>query len=177
EYASRRGGTERHFEARFQAVRTGGSLAVIRDVTERRVAELALRESEARWQFALDGAGDGVWDWNIRTGHVYRSPRWVTMLGYEVGEISDTIDDWSSRLHPDDLAPALAAQDVHLKGESPLFTHEVRMRCKDGSYKWIRARGLVVERDPDGRPLRMIGTHSDIDEAKARENQILDHNL
>lgn len=177
EYASRRGGSERHFEARFQAVSTGGSLAVIRDVTEKRVAELALRESEARWQFALDGAGDGVWDWNIRTGHVYRSPRWITMLGYEVGEISDTIDDWSARMHPDDLAPALAAQDAHLNGQSPLFTHEVRMRCKDGSYKWIRARGLVVERDPDGLPLRMIGTHSDIDEAKARENQILDHNI
>lgn len=177
EYASRRGGTERHFEARFQAVRTGGSLAVIRDVTERRLAELALRESEARWQFALDGAGDGVWDWNIITGHVYRSPRWITMLGYEPGEISDSIDDWSDRVHPDDLGPALAAQDTHLKGESPMFTHEVRMRCRDGRYKWILARGLVVERDEDGRPLRMIGTHSDIDEAKARESQILDHNL
>lgn len=177
EYASRRGGKERHFEARFQAVRTGGSLAVIRDVTERQLAELALRESEARWQFALDGAGDGVWDWNIVTGHVYRSPRWITMLGFEAGEISDTIDDWSSRVHPDDLGSALAAQDAHLKGESPIFTHELRMRCKDGGYRWILARGLVVERDQDGRPLRMIGTHSDIDEAKARESQILDHNL
>ena len=176
EYASRRGGEQRHFEARFQAVSTGGSLAVIRDVTEHRLAELALRESEARWQFALDGAGDGVWDWNIVTGHVYRSPRWITMLGYAPGEISDSIDDWSGRVHPDDLGPALAAQDAHLKGESPMFTHEVRMHCKDGHYKWILARGLVVERGHDGRPLRMIGTHSDIDEAKARESQILDHN-
>lgn len=177
EYASRRGGVERHFEARFQAVRTGGSLAVIRDVTERRLAELALRESEARWQFALDGAGDGVWDWNIVTGHVYRSPRWITMLGYQPGEIADTIGEWAARVHPEDLSAAVAAQDAHLHGESAVFTREIRMRGKDGRYKWILARGLVVERGPDGQPLRMIGTHTDIDEAKARESQILDHNV
>ncbi len=178
EYASHRGDEgERHFEARFQAVRTGGSLAVIRDVTERRLAELALRESEARWQFALDGAGDGVWDWNIATGHVYRSPRWITMLGFQPGEIADTVDEWAARVHPDDLGPALAAQDAHLRGESPMFTHEIRMRRKDGRYMWILARGMVVERGAEGRPLRMIGTHTDIDEAKARESQILDHNL
>ena len=177
EYASRRGESERHFEARFQAVRTGGSLAVIRDVTERQQAESALRESEARWQFALDGAGDGVWDWNIVTGHVYRSPRWITMLGFQPGEISDAIDEWAQRVHPDDLGAAVAAQDAHLRGDSPGFTHEIRMRCKDGHYKWILVRGLVVERGPDGQPLRMIGTHTDIDEAKGRESQILDHNL
>lgn len=177
EYASRRGGGERHFEARFRAVRTGGALSVIRDVTERKEAELALRESEARWQFALDGAGDGVWDWNILTGKVFRSPRWLHMLGYAEGELAEGIDDWSARVHPDDLAAVLAAQDAHLRGESPMFTHEVRLRCKSGNYKWILARGLVVARDEAGRPLRMIGTQTDIDEAKAREAQILNHNL
>lgn len=177
EYSSRRGGGERHFEARFRAVRTGGALAVIRDVTERKEAELALRESEARWQFALDGAGDGVWDWNIVTGKVFRSPRWLHMLGYADGELAEGIDDWAIRVHPDDLVAVLAAQDAHLSGESPMFMHEVRLRCKNGNYKWILARGLVVERDDNGRPLRMIGTQSDIDEAKAREAQILDHNL
>jgi len=177
EYSSRRGGRERHFEARFRAVRTGGALSVIRDVTERKEAELALRESEARWQFALDGAGDGVWDWNIVTGKVFRSPRWLNMLGYAEGDLAEGIDDWAIRVHPDDRASVLAAQDAHLRGESPVFTRELRLRCKNGSYKWILARGLVVERDADGRPLRMIGTQTDIDETKAREAQILDHNL
>lgn len=177
EYSSRRGGAERHFEARFRAVRTGGALSVIRDVTERKEAELALRESEARWQFALDGAGDGVWDWNIVTGKVFRSPRWLHMLGYAEGELAEGIDDWAVRVHPDDVVAVLAAQDAHLRGESPMFMHEVRLRCKNGNYKWILARGLVVERDEDGRPLRMIGTQTDIDEAKAREAQILNHNL
>jgi signal transduction histidine kinase len=78
---------------------------------------------------------------------------------------------------PEDLPGALAAEDEHLRGESPCYVRELRMRCKDGRYKWILARGLVVERDAAGKPLRMIGTHTDIDEAKAREAQILDHNL
>ncbi|MBN9696652.1 MAG: PAS domain S-box protein [Zoogloea sp.] len=176
EYASRRGGKERHFEARFRAIRTGGSLAVIRDVTELKLAELALRESEARWQFALDGAGDGVWDWNLVSGRVFRSQRWMAMLGYAPEEIGDEIGAWTERVHPEDLAPALAAQDAHLRGEIPVFTQEVRMRCKDGRYKWILIRGLVVERAPDGQALRMIGTHTDIDDAKTWESQILDHN-
>ncbi|NML24962.1 PAS domain S-box protein [Zoogloea dura] len=176
EYASRRGGKGRHFEARFRAIRTGGSLAVIRDVTDLKLAELALRESEARWQFALDGAGDGVWDWNLATGRVFRSLRWTAMLGYAAEEIGDDLGAWSERVHPDDLAAALEAQDAHLRGETPVFTQELRMRCKDGRYKWVLIRGLVVERAPDGRALRMIGTHTDIDDAKARESQILDHN-
>ena len=177
EYSSARHGSQRHFEARLGAIRTGGTLLVLRDVTELKDAELALRESEARWQFALDGAGDGVWDWSIATGRVFRSRRLLTMLGFEPGELPEHIDAWAARVHPDDLPGALAAEDEHLRGESPSYVREVRMRCKDGRYKWILARGLVVERDADGNPLRMIGTHTDIDEAKAREAQILDHNL
>ena len=177
EYSSRRGGRMRHFEARLRTVSTGGSLLVVRDVTDLKEAELALRESEARWQFALDGAGDGVWDWNIATGHVFRSERCLTMLGYAPGETLIGQEDWGSHVHPDDLPALRQARAAHLRGESPSLTHEARLLCKDGRYKWVRVRGLVVERAGDGRALRMIGTHSDIDEAKAREAQILDHNL
>ncbi|MCK6371160.1 MAG: PAS domain-containing sensor histidine kinase, partial [Gammaproteobacteria bacterium] len=177
EYSSARHGSRRHFEARLGAIRTGGTLLVLRDVTELKDAELALRESEARWQFALDGAGDGVWDWSSATGRVFRSKRWLTMLGFEPGELPEDVDAWASRVHPEDLPGALAAEDEHLRGVSPSYVRELRMRCKDGRYKWILARGLVVERDADGNPLRMIGTQTDIDEAKAREAQILDHNL
>ncbi len=176
EYSTREGGASRHFEARFRAVRTGGTLAVVRDVTDLKEAELALRESEARWQFALDGAGDGVWDWNLSTGKVFRSTRWVSMLGYAPEDLDGSIDAWSSRVHPDDLPATLEAQAAHLRGETPIFTREFRLRCKDGAYKWILARGLVVERDAAGRPLRMIGTQTDIDQVKAREAEILYHN-
>jgi PAS domain-containing protein len=72
--------------------------------------------------------------------------------GLQPGEISDAIDEWAQRVHPDDLGAAVAAQDAHLRGDSPGFTHEIRMRCKDGHYKWILVRGLVVERGPDGQP-------------------------
>jgi len=177
EYSSRRGGRMRHFEARLRTVRTGGTLVVVRDVTDLKEAELALRESEARWQFALDGAGDGVWDWNIVTGQVFRSARCLTMLGYAPGEAQVGQENWGSHVHPDDLQALLQARAAHLRGESPSLASEARLLCKDGSYTWVLVRGLVVERAGDGRALRMIGTHSDIDEAKAREAQILDHNL
>ena len=177
EYASARGGKQRHFEARFRAVRTGGALAVIRDVTDLKETELALRESEARWQFALDGAGDGVWDWNIVTGRVFRSPRWLSMLGYGAEEAEESATEWAWRVHPDDLSGLLAARDAHLRGDTAYFTHQVRLRCRNGQYKWTLARGLVVERNENGRALRMIGTQTDIDEVKAREARILDHNL
>lgn len=177
EYASRRGRTRpRHYEARLRSVRTGGILVVIRDVTDLKEIELALRESEARWQFALDGAGEGVWDWDIPSGRVFRSERCLAMLGYGAGEIPNSDERWSEYVHPDDLPTLLASRRAHLKGERPMFTEEVRLKCRDGRYKWIRVRGLVVERDKDGRARRLIGTHSDIDDAKAREAQILDHN-
>ncbi len=178
EYSSRRGASRlRHFEARLRVVPTGGALVVIRDMTDQKETELALRESEARWQFALDGAGDGVWDWNIAENRVFRSDRCKTMLGYGKDELPDEHASWAELVHPDDLPALLEARRVHLKGESPMLAMEVRARSRSGRYKWILVRGLVVERDAEGGALRMIGTHSDIDDAKAREAQILDHNL
>ena len=122
EYSSARHGSRRHFEARLGAIPTGGTLLVLRDVTELKDAELALRESEARWQFALDGAGDGVWDWSIATGRVFRSKRWLTMLGFEPGELPEDTDAWASRVHPEDLPGALAAEDEHLHHHSHTAT-------------------------------------------------------
>ncbi len=178
EYSSRRGADRlRHFEARLRSVRTGGTLLVIRDMTDLKETELALRESEARWQFALDGAGDGVWDWNIAEGRVFRSDRCKTMLGYAVDEMPDDHASWAALVHPEDLPGLLEARRAHLRGETPMLTREVRVRAQSGRYMWVRVRGLVVERGADGRALRMIGTHSDIDDAKAWEAQILDHNL
>lgn len=149
-------------------------LTVLNDITELKKAEEELRRSEARWQFALEGAGDGVWDWNAETNHVFFSPRWKSMIGFQNHEIGDTLDEWDSRIHPDDRDSVFRALNRHLAGETPLYISEHRLRCKDGSYKWILDRGKVIERSPDGKPLRAIGTHSDITERKEMEQAIVE---
>ncbi|MDP2031703.1 MAG: EAL domain-containing protein [Thiobacillus sp.] len=138
--------------------------------------EQALRESESRWQFALNGAGDGVWDWKIQTGEVFFSPRWKAMLGYANEDIGNTVTEWASRIHPEDKAAYDAELERHLCGETPAYSHEHRMRCKDGSYKWILDRGQVIEY-AGGGPLRMIGTHADISERKAVETALAESKL
>ena len=125
--------------------------------------------SEERWRSALDAAGDGVWDWNTQTDILYRSPRWKAMLGYAGNEIGDQLSDWESRVHPEDHSGAMAILERHLAGETPVYQSEHRVRCKDGNYKWILARGRVVSRSPEGRPLRVIGTHQDLSAQKQIE--------
>jgi len=151
-----------------------GLVGVARDISERVKAEEDLRRSEARWQFALEGAGDGVWDWNARTNHVYYSPQWKRMLGFEVDEIGDSLSEWDSRVHPDDREAVYAAVNAHLAGETPVYISEHRLRCRDGSYKWILDRGKLIERFPDGSPLRIIGTHTDITGRKRMEQAIVE---
>ncbi len=128
-----------------------------------------LRESEERWQYALEGAGDGVWDWDATTDRVYFSPQWKAMLGYAEHEIGDTLAEWKQRVHPDDLAQVMAQITDHLNGNTTCYSSEHRVRCKDGKYKWVLDRGKVVGRTADGRPRRVIGTHSDISERKETE--------
>jgi two-component system, cell cycle sensor histidine kinase and response regulator CckA len=140
-----------------------------RDVSKRVQAEAALRASEERWQYALEGAGEGVWDWDVRSNRVYYSRRWKEMLGYREDEIGDSIDEWISRVHPDDLPDSRAALQRHIDGKSEHFIHEHRLRCKGGSYKWILDRGQIRERGEDGRPLRIIGTQQDVTQRKQAE--------
>ena len=132
-------------------------------------AEAALRESEARWQFALEGSGDGVWDWHIPTDTAFRSRQWKAMLGFAEADISDRLEEWHSRIHPDDKAQCYVILNQHFRGEIPVYQTEHRLRCKDGHYKWILDRGKVIEWAADGQPLRMIGTHTDISDRKQAE--------
>ena len=131
-----------------------------------------LRDSEYRWKFALEGSDLGVWDWNVNDGTVFFSKRWKEMLGYGEPEIGNSLDEWSDRLHPEDLDSVMAAVKDYLEGRASTYDNTHRVRCKDGSYKWIRDRGMVVERDGDGKALRMIGTHSDETERKLGELQL-----
>ena len=146
--------------------------AVGRDITALKEAEVALRESEARWQFALEGAGDGVWDWNAQTNTVFFSRQWKAMLGYPPDEVGNRLEDWDSRVHPDDKAQRDVDLNRHFKGETPICQNEHRIRCKDGGYKWILNRGKVIEWTAEGQPLRVIGTFTDISDRKKAEEQL-----
>ncbi len=146
--------------------------SIVRDITERKEAEKKLRESEERWKFALEGAGNGVWDWNISTNKVFFSNQWKSMLGHADDEIGDSLDEWQKRVHPDDLSETLDKVNKHLEGKSPYYISEHRVLCKDGSYKWIIDRGKVVEWAVDKKPLRIIGTHQDISERKTAEEKL-----
>ena len=125
-----------------------------------------LSESEARWRIAVEATGDGLFDWDVPSGTGYYSPRWKEMLGYSDGDIGSGVEEWESRIHPEDKEQTMAAAKALLDGKTALYSHEHRMRCKDGSWKWILSRGAVVRRDSGGQPLRVVGTHSDITEKR-----------
>ena len=132
----------------------------------------ALTQSEFRWKFAIEGAGDGVWDRDLQTGQETYSRRWKEMLGYAEDEILPNHQEWESRIHPDDRQAVLTSDADYIAGKSSRYEVEYRLRCKDGSYKWILSRGMIVSRDPNGKPLRTIGTHTDISERKKAEGTI-----
>jgi len=133
----------------------------------------ALQRSEERWHFALEGAEDGVWDWNPQTGEVFYSPRWKAMLGYKDDEIENNITEWDKRVHPDDKAAAYEDLGKHISGEKPLYTNIHRLLCKDGNYIWILDRGKIMQRDDAGKPIRFIGTHTNITDRKIVEEELI----
>jgi len=124
---------------------------------------------EQRLTFALDGASDGLWDWNIRTGEVYYSPRWIEMLCYQREDVVGTYNFWAQRVHPDDRPAVLAALQDHVMGESDAFMQEFRFRSGAGAWLWMLVRAKVVERDHDGHALRMVGTQTDVTDRRAAE--------
>ena len=127
------------------------------------------RAFDPMWQFAIDGVGDGLWDWNIQTGQVFYSSGWKATLGYAGDDINNTLDAWKQLVHPQDLPGVLENLDRYLKGATPAYRSEHRIRCKDGSYRWILDRGKIIEWTADHQPLRAIGTHTDITEHKLAE--------
>ena len=140
-----------------------------RDITEKKRVDAAMKMDAQRWQFAIEGAGAGVWDWNIQTGGATLSKRWKEMLGFVESEIGNNASEWSSRVHPDDLPSAMKVIQDHMDGKTPTAVTEFRMLCKDGRYIHTLGRGMVVSRDADGKPLRLVGTQEDITERKQAE--------
>jgi diguanylate cyclase (GGDEF)-like protein/PAS domain S-box-containing protein len=134
----------------------------------RRQAEAALRESEERYALAVRGANDGLWDWNLKTNVIYFSPRWKEMLGWEEHEIANDPDEWFTRIHSEEVSHVRAALEAHIEGRHGHFETEHRMLHRDGGYRWMRSRGLVV-RDPTGAAYRMAGSQTDITEGKVAD--------
>jgi PAS domain S-box-containing protein len=142
--------------------------SVMRDITERKRTEAALRESEERLSLAFAGAQEGVWDWNLETGQVVYSPRWKQMLGYEEWEIEPHVSAWERLLHPDDHERARALNAAVARGERG-YEAEFRLRHKAGHFVDVLSRGLPVRREPGGPVVRIVGTHFDLTERKRAE--------
>lgn len=153
--------------------RAGSEIVIgIRDYSVQRRTETALREREQQLAMAIDGANIAIYDWDVTSGRIDFNDRWATMLGFTRDEVAATEAGWEALLHPDDRPAAIAAVEALLEGESDLFEVEHRMRCRDGSWRWVLNRGRTVYRDDAGNPVRMTGVHIDIHDRRVAEDDL-----
>ena len=146
-------------------------ICIIEDITDNKRSQQALCESEQRYALAVQGANDGLWDWNIDTNEVYYSERWKSLLGYRDNEIGTSPDEYLKRIHPLDVERVRADIDSHFAGLTPYFECEHRMLHKDGGYRWMLNRGLAI-RNAEGNASRMAGSQTDVTERKAATDRL-----
>lgn len=150
-------------------------LATVRDITERKKMQKQLKENEDRLSKVMLAANDGMYDWNIKTNEVYYDSRYYTMAGYEPNEFPHKFNEFEKRIHPEDLESVLKLAKEHLSGKIERFRIEFRFKRKDGKWMWILGRGKIVERDDKGNPIRMVGTHRDIETRKKTEKELSEY--
>lgn len=148
--------------------------AILRDVSERIQTQQQLEALVERYELVLNGAHDGIWDWDIVNKRVHRSRQWKALRGFTPDEVGDREVEWSAHIHPDDKPRVLAALQAHLGKKAPLFCAEYRMLCKDGSWKWIADQG-IAKRDTTGKVIRMAGSQNDITARKLAEAALIEH--
>lgn len=160
------------------AFRAGEGLCAVTflDISGRRATELALHDSEERLRLALAAASQGLYDLNLETGEATVSPEYAAMLGHDPADFRESLVSWRQRLHPDDQARAASLLEDYLAGREESYRVEFRLRTRDGRWKWILSLGQIEQRSADGRPLRMLGTHTDIDALKSAEATLREMN-
>ncbi|GJL79254.1 MAG: hypothetical protein NPINA01_22430 [Nitrospinaceae bacterium] len=142
------------------------------EIDDKKRIEKNFQDSEERLNLALEATAEGVWDWNVETGHATYSPQWFKLLGYEPDELPHHVSTWENLVHPDDMPKLMEVLNVHFAGKTPIYEFENRLLTKSGKWCWTLDRGKVVARDDEGKPLRMVGTNSDITERKMAEMEI-----
>jgi PAS domain S-box-containing protein len=151
-----------------RAVRGTYTIVIIRDITEEVAIHEQLRVSEERWRFALEGHGEGLWEWQPDSGEFFLAPSFIEQLGYSADELPPRFEAWERLVHPDDLARANRAVLAHLTGETDLIEVVLRVRNRQGSYRWLECGAKTMTRDSTGRALRLIGTVRDVTEERER---------
>jgi PAS domain S-box-containing protein len=149
----------------------GRRLTTVRDITERKRIEQELRERTERYELVLAGAQSAIWDWDVPGRRVHFSSQWKALRGFADDEVGDSEEEWSSGIHPDDAARVFAAIQDHLLGKTEVFAEEYRIRCTDGTLKWVSDRG-IARRDASGNVIRMAGSQTDITERKQIEQAL-----
>ena len=149
-----------------------GIIITTKNITEKKKAQQAIQDSEERLQFALEAAHQGVWDWNLETNEVIYSASYKKLYGFADDDLKNDVSEWITRIHPEDQQLVYDSVVNHLQSENPVYDTQYRIRDKDGRYRWVMAKGRLLRRDETGKPLRMIGTHTDITEAIEREEAL-----
>ncbi len=170
-------GTKIYFENSFQPAYNAdnkiiGAILTSRDVTDKKRSQKAVLESEERLQFALEAANQVAWDWNLQTNEVIYSGSYKKLYNFDENDLKADFSDWLSRIHPDDRDKMQEIVSTHIDSRNPDHDSRYRIRDAEGRYRWIMAKGRLVSFDEEGKPLRMIGTHTDITDAVNRELEL-----
>jgi PAS domain S-box-containing protein len=168
-------GLKRHFFINAYRVSENRFATVFTDITERKMAENELERIREQFELAVRGSNDGIWDWDLRTNSLFLSAKWKEQLGYRDDEIPSHFNSFKNNLHPEDAVRVMNGIETYLAGRDQQYEIEFRMRHKDGSWRWILARGAAV-RDGDGKPMRMAGSHTDITDRKRTEEELIETN-